>query len=87
MLSFGTVCWFRQTVTSVVNEAVSYLSADGSDWQAPDLVGLENYSAIVAATVGGRRQPAVTARVSNWADDPEGFRAAQGFGKVEAQGW
>lgn len=86
LLSFGTIFWFRQTVPSVTAEAVTYLSADGTEWSAADLVGLENYHAIVAATVGGRRQPAVTIAVGNWAGDPDGFLEAQGFDAAAVRG-
>lgn len=73
LLSFGTVFWFRQIVPAVTAEAVVYLASDGTEWTAADLVNLENYHAVVAATVSGKRQPAVAIAVSNWDGEPDRF--------------
>lgn len=80
--SFGTRIWFQQNARSVIDEAVADLTKDGSEWRPADLAGLERYSAIVAATVEGRPQPAVVVRMGFWDGDRRQFVADQGAGRA-----
>lgn len=75
---FGTVFWFGQDEPSIVATAVADVSADGSVWTNGDVVGLEPHHAILRATVGKRRQPAVPVKIAFWWDDLSSFASAHG---------
>lgn len=93
LMSFGTVFWFAQTDAQTIRDGAEDLSIDGGNWSAADLANLEPYHAIMRATVGKRRQPAVPVQMSNWSDSPGHmlrFAADQGYADVSPpsiDGW
>lgn len=79
MMSFGTVFWFTQNNAQILADAAADLSVDGGQWSPADIANLEPYHAVVRATVGKRRQPAVPVKVAYWAQNRDRFAVEQGY--------
>jgi len=62
--------WFRQSDPGVVQEIVALLSMDGSSWTANDLLGLDQFQAIVRSTSTGRMQSPLPVTTPWWGTRP-----------------
>jgi hypothetical protein len=81
---FSTIVAFAQDNVRVAEDLARDFAADGTPWQAADVVNLPPFTTIVRSTVGQQRQPAFTMLVRNFEEDPGSFvgvqRAAAGLG-------
>jgi hypothetical protein len=74
---FSTIVAFAQDNVRVADELSRDFAADGTPWQAADVVNLPPFTTIVRSSVGQQRQSAFTMSVINFEADLPGFVAAQ----------
>lgn len=78
-LSFGTFFWFAQNSQNMQEIAAADLGSDGTSWSSAEVASLKMHHAVMRATVGKTREPAVPVKVAWFEDDLAVFPGAQGY--------
>ncbi|WP_052307938.1 type IV secretory system conjugative DNA transfer family protein [Nakamurella multipartita] len=81
VLDYGTVLWFSQNNPDTAARAAKDLAAGSGEgsWTPDEIINLDQYHAIVRATVDARRQPAVPVRLEFFGDRPDMLADLQGY--------